>query len=61
MLNQIMKHVRDLPSWVVSPASLIDRLLDHLDKLHSFVLPAAVNNPSYRYVKVEARRRRFGE
>jgi hypothetical protein len=59
MLDQIMTHVRNLRAWAPDPATLVDRVLDHLDKLHRLVLPAAPDNPSYRYVEVDARRRRF--
>jgi hypothetical protein len=61
MLNQIMKHIRDTHPWVLSPACLLDRFLDHLDKLHGFVLLPRTDHPSFRYVPVEARRREFGE
>jgi hypothetical protein len=60
MLNQIMKHVRDTHPWVLNPGCLLDTFLDHLDKLHAFVLPPEADCPSYRYVQVEARRREFG-
>jgi hypothetical protein len=59
MLSRIMKHVRDLPAWAAYPATLLDRFLDHLDRLNRFVLPAAAGDPSCRYVEVEARRRQF--
>jgi hypothetical protein len=58
MLNRIVTHVRMLRAWAASPATLVDRFLDHLDKLHRFVVPAAADNPSYLYVKADARRRR---
>jgi hypothetical protein len=60
MLNQFVKHIRDTHSWVLNPGRLIDRFLDHLDKLHGFVLPA-VDEPSYRVVEIEVRRRQFSE
>ena len=59
MLNRIMKHVAGSHSWVPSPGCLLDRFLDDLDQLNVFVLPAGVDNPSYRYVEVEARRERL--
>jgi hypothetical protein len=61
MLKRIMTHVGDLRAWAASPATLIDRFLDHLDKLNRFVLPAPADNPAYRYVEVDARRRRLRE
>jgi hypothetical protein len=59
MLNRIMVHVRDLRAWAANPATLLDRFLDHLDKLHRFVLPAMADNPAYRYVEVDARRQQL--
>ena len=61
MLKRIMGYVQDLRAWATSPAALLDQFLDHLDKLHRFVLPAAADNPAYRYVEVDARRRRLDD
>jgi hypothetical protein len=59
MLNRIMTHVRDLRAWAANPVALIDRFLDHLDTLSRFVLPAPADNPAYRTIEVDARRRRL--
>ena len=60
MLNHILKQIRDTHPWVLNPGCLLDRFLDHLDKLSAFVLPATAE-PSYRVAEIKVRRRQFGE
>jgi hypothetical protein len=60
MIEQMIARVRDARSWILSPGQLIDRFLDHIDKLNTFVLPGTVDNPAYRHVEVKARLERFG-
>jgi hypothetical protein len=57
MLTRIIKRVPDCNPWVVDPGRLIEKFLDHLDKLNALVLPADAGTPSLRYAEVEARRR----
>jgi len=60
MLNQILKQIRDTHPWVLNPGCLLDRFLDHLDRLNAFILPAQVDRPSLQPVKIKARSERFG-
>jgi hypothetical protein len=39
------KH--DVRSWLLNPSCLIDRFLDHIEKLSSVVLPAQAGDPAY--------------
>jgi hypothetical protein len=59
MLKRIIAQVRGTRSWL-NPGRLLDTLLEHLDRLNAFVLPADAERPAYRYVEVKARRRQFG-
>jgi hypothetical protein len=44
----------DRRSWLLDPGCLIDRFLDHIEKLSSVVLPAQAGNPAYAKRPVEA-------
>jgi hypothetical protein len=55
MLNkQTMERMQRTTSWVLSPGRSIDRLLDYIETLSSFVLPAQADNPA-RGPQIEAR------
>jgi hypothetical protein len=60
MINQQIEHRQRTHAWVLSPGSLIDRLLDHIERLGNFILPARVDTPSYREAEIEVRLDRFG-
>jgi hypothetical protein len=59
MLNQTMQHGQRTRLWFLIPGCLIDRLLDHIEKLSSFVLPARAANPPVT-TEIEARLERLG-
>lgn len=58
MINQ-PEHKPGTASWALSLGRLVDRLLDHVERLGRLVLPAAADVPAYGDVKVEARFDRF--
>jgi hypothetical protein len=60
MINQLVERKQSTSSWVLSPGFLIDRFLDNIEKLSSFVLPLKIVDPSYREAEIEARLERFG-
>jgi hypothetical protein len=43
MINHIVERVQAARSCVMNPGCLIDKFLDHLEKLSSLVLAAQVN------------------
>ncbi len=47
-------------SWVLSPGCLIDRLLDHIEKLSSFVVPSQADDRSHADAEIKARVEQFG-
>lgn len=60
MINQpiAQEQTRGAGAWL---GSLVDRLLDHIDRLGgSFGLPTSADDLYFRRVKVEARLDRFG-
>jgi hypothetical protein len=60
MINQMMEHRQGTRSWVLSPSCLIDRLLDQIEKLSAFVLPAKAGSASYMDAEIEARVEHLG-
>jgi hypothetical protein len=60
MLTQMAERVWGADFSVVSPAYLIDRLLDQIEKLSGTLAPAQADNLSCREVYVEARLDQFG-
>ena len=60
MINQTMKLGQSAGSWTLSPSCLIDRLLDHIEKLSGAVAPAQVGEPSHTDVEPKARLEQFG-
>jgi hypothetical protein len=59
MIIQTSGHVRRASAWLLNPARLIDRLLDHLDKRTIVVTPVGIESPLYCEAHVEARFRQF--
>jgi hypothetical protein len=57
MLNQTTQPGQRL--WFLRPAYLIDRFLDHIEKLSSFVLPAQAADPRIA-AEIDARLERLG-
>jgi hypothetical protein len=47
MFNRILQQIACTSSRVPSPACLIDRLLDRIETLSRFVMPANTDNPPY--------------
>jgi hypothetical protein len=60
MINQMMDHRQGTRSSVLSPSCLIDRLLDQIEKLSGFVVPAKADNPSCTDARIEARVEQLG-
>jgi hypothetical protein len=60
MLNQTTQPSQRTRLWFLSPGCLIDKLLDYIEELSSFVLlPAKIDNPPCR-VEIKVRPERFG-
>jgi hypothetical protein len=55
MINQPVERNQGTSSWVLGPGCLIDRFLDNIEKLRSFVLPPKIDDPSYGKAGIEAR------
>ncbi len=53
MINLRMECASGANSWVLSPVFLIDRLLDHLEKLRSFLLPTEILPAQAQQVHLE--------
>ena len=47
MINQPVERNQGTSSWVLGPVCLIDRFLDDIEKLRSFVLPPKIDGPSH--------------
>jgi hypothetical protein len=60
MINHVVERKQGTSSWVLSPGCLIDRILDHIEKLSSFVVSSKVDHPSHAGAKIEARVEQFG-
>jgi len=54
MLNPTMRPGQRTRWWFLSPYYLIDRFLDHIEKLSDFALPAKAANPPIA-TEIEAR------
>ncbi len=59
MINQKMQPNQGRSLWFLNPGCLIDRLLDRIEELSSFVLPAKADNPPYR-AEIEPRLEQLG-
>jgi len=57
MLNPTMRPGQRTRWWFLSPSCLIDRFLDHVEKLSGFVLPAEAANPPIA-IRIEVRVKR---
>jgi hypothetical protein len=56
----MIERERHASSWTLSPSCLIDRILDHIEKLGSFVVPPSADNRPHTGVEVEARVEQLG-
>ena len=56
MIYQTLQRVFGAASALLSPADLIDRLLDHIDKLSPALMPAQVDRLHFKPVRIEVRR-----
>ena len=59
MLNRTLQPGQRTRLWFVSPDYLVDRFLDHIEKLGSLVLPAKAANLPIE-TKVDARLEQLG-
>jgi hypothetical protein len=59
MLNRTLKPSQRTRLWFVSPDYLVDRFLDHIEKLGSLVLPAKAANPPTA-TEIQARLEQLG-
>jgi len=55
VINQLSKHLRSLSSAMLSPASLIDRLLDQIDRLGAALMPVQADQLSCQRIRSERR------
>lgn len=60
MINQTIETVPGPSSWVLNPGCLIDRFLDRIEKLRSFVLPVQADDPAIRTAQLDTRLGQFG-
>ena len=60
MINQPVERNQGTSSWVPGPGCLIDRFLDNIEKLRSFVLRPKIDGPSHGKAGIEARLEPFG-
>ena len=60
MITNMMRHICDAGSRLLSPHWWIDKTLDHIEKLSVLLLPDTVQNTPYREAPVEARVKQFG-
>jgi len=60
MINQTMKHSQGPRLWMLSPSCLIDKILDHLEKLCGFVVSAKTDDLLHITAEPEARLEQFG-
>jgi hypothetical protein len=56
----MIERERHASSWTLSPSCLIDRILDHIEKLGSVVVPSSADNRPHTGVEVEARIEQLG-
>jgi hypothetical protein len=55
-----MTNQQSTNSWVLSPGGLIDRVLDHMERLSSVLVPDKVDNPPYMDAGLDARLEQLG-
>ena len=60
MISHMMVRKPATTSWLLSPSCMLDRLLDHIEKLGSVVAPVQARNPPYADSKIETRAEQFG-
>jgi hypothetical protein len=55
VINQLSKRLRRLSSAMLSPASLIDRFLDQIDRLGAALMPVQADQLSCQRIRSERR------
>jgi hypothetical protein len=55
MINQIAGHICGMSAWMLDPGCLIDRFLDHLERLSVLVAPEEGDSPPYPNAEIDAR------
>ena len=60
MISDTMVRKPATSWWLLSPSCMLDRLLDHIEKLGSYVAPVQARNPPYTDSKIETRAEQFG-
>ena len=59
MINPMMRQIRGASSWLLNPHCLIDKTLDHIERLSSLIVPDKVHNSLYRDASIETRVKEF--